>query len=552
MAQNVHLQLFRNTTTLYADRAHAITAITALTGIQDGTPVLGRYGDGTSAVKSVLGVYHAATNITPAGWTFIDMTTDGNASGVAEAIANLVADKVGGVGQFIQSVEEKNGIVYASAATLNAAAVANTASAPVTATTVQGAIDEVAASADTLSKVIGTGATTANTVTSQLTALSAATKAATVASADKSITVTTSANGTDLAVKVDNDTIINAAAGLKTNITLTYDSTGKTIKLKSAGGTELGSIDTKDFVVDGFLSGVTYDSTANTITFTWNGDAKTTATTIPLSAIADVYTASNGVEITGLDVHGKVDPTSETYFTVSAAGFKLSGIADAIAAAKTAAKTVVAKDAAATHLTITPTTSETSGTTYTIGESDIASAADLTKLHTAAGVAANATEPDYTVTNYLTGATTLVAADKALDTQVKALADAQTAEKDIQTITLTGNVTGTVTAAANDDAVSLAATVSTDNTVLTGYAAGTDKSPVAAADSINAAFGKVENQVSDLSGAALTSVVGSSTISATTKTNNSQTLSVIVDNTKGVTWGTDNGLTISTFDAGTY
>lgn len=122
---------------------------------------------------------------------------------------------------------------------------------------------------------------------------------------------------------------------------------------------------------------------------------------------------SSGVSATGGVVHGVVDPQSETFLTVGADGFKLSGVQDAIDAAvdeeeearkeadsaitedlqataetltqmiedaKKAATTKVVEGTDAGHnMEIVPTTGADSSVTYTINLTDVASASAFTQ-----------------------------------------------------------------------------------------------------------------------------------------------------------------------------
>ena len=114
---------------------------------------------------------------------------------------------------------------------------------------------------------------------------------------------------------------------------------------------------------------------------------------------------------------------------------KVKGYVDeAVAAAKAAATTKVVKAADAAHLTVTAGEAAADGSvTYTIGESNIASADDLTteinrakaaedKIEASVGLAADGsfTAP---AGNYINGAATVMDAVKKLDVQAKANAD---------------------------------------------------------------------------------------------------------------------------------
>lgn len=121
-------------------------------------------------------------------------------------------------------------------------------------------------------------------------------------------------------------------------ITLSYDEVNKVIKLYSKDNVkELGSVDATPFIKDGMLADVSYNADTNTLTFKWNTEAGITEDTVVLSDIIEPYTAGNGLELNGNEFKVKVAEGSENYLTVDSNGIKLSGVAAAIATAKSEA-----------------------------------------------------------------------------------------------------------------------------------------------------------------------------------------------------------------------
>ena len=102
-------------------------------------------------------------------------------------------------------------------------------------------------------------------------------------------------------------------------------------------GVRLG--ETIEIVKDQFLSGVEFIEGTGSgddkleFTFITSGGAPNVVD-IPLSGLFNEYTAGPGIDVkataTGLEISGVVDPTSDSYLTVGATGFKLSGVSAAI------------------------------------------------------------------------------------------------------------------------------------------------------------------------------------------------------------------------------
>lgn len=103
----------------------------------------------------------------------------------------------------------------------------------------------------------------------------------------------------------------------------------------------------------------------------------------------------------------------------SSSTLTLNGLKKKIEDAAAAATTVVAKDAQASHLTLSSATTEGGATTYTIGESDIASDSEVTNIETAVGLNADGTYSALTG-NYVSASTvtSIAKAIEALDTVI--------------------------------------------------------------------------------------------------------------------------------------
>lgn len=101
----------------------------------------------------------------------------------------------------------------------------------------------------------------------------------------------TGEGGIDGEVKIDLD--------VKFNDSLVEKDNKKYLQILDAtDDSVIAEFDATEFVKDGMLSSVSVDQEKNEITFTWNTDGDTTATTVKLSEIADIYTGSTNGDIT--------------------------------------------------------------------------------------------------------------------------------------------------------------------------------------------------------------------------------------------------------------
>ena len=132
-------------------------------------------------------------------------------------------------------------------------------------------------------------------------------------------------------------TEFSTVASLK-YIAATETETAK-IQLLGIDNVLVSEIDATPFIKDGMLEDVEYDATSNTITFTWNTAAGSKTDSVILSDIIEPYTASNGLILSGNEFGVNIATGSESFLTADENGLKLSGIQDAINAAKGEAAT---------------------------------------------------------------------------------------------------------------------------------------------------------------------------------------------------------------------
>ena len=255
---------------------------------------------------------------------------------ISDAINALNSETVSVNGQVITAISQSNGIVSATAATLGA--------------------DNVSASAIESSDT--TVAVTGTKVSEQIASLATSIKSVSTDAKTYSIT---SITGDEL-------------TALGANVKEAY-------KLVDEDETQAGDI--IKIYKDSSLKEAKLDG--QTLKFTYILADETEQTVeVDVSTFLAESEFKNGLEVVDHVVNVKKDPTSEPFLTVGANGVKLDGVQAAINAAAASAKTKVEKASDATHITVTPTTSDVDGSvTYTIGESDIASANALTAETTA-------------------------------------------------------------------------------------------------------------------------------------------------------------------------
>lgn len=197
-----------------------------------------------------------------------------------------------------------------------------------------------------------------------------------------------------LAINSADKVLTQTTDGLLTNINLTWSNTDG-LKLMGKEGTVIATIPATDFIKDGMLENVELkaasveepigEETEGTfLVFTFNTDAGKEVINLDVTSLIDIYTAGNGINIAGKVVSIKRDASSEAFLTVGADGLKLSGVQDAINAAK--------------------------------AESQAA----IDKVEASVGLAADGSFVAPTDSNYTDAATSVMDAISKLDAQVKA------------------------------------------------------------------------------------------------------------------------------------
>ena len=201
--------------------------------------------------------------------------------------------------------------------------------------------------------------------------------------------------------------------GLLANINLTW-SKSDGLKLIGKGGAAIATIAATDFIKDGMLQNVELKTASadqpvgeaqsgTFLVFTFNTDAGDKVINLNVTSLIDVYTAGDGISVSGKVIAAKLDGSTEAFLTVGADGIKLSGVQAAIDAAKQGVQ------------------------------------AAIDKVEASVGLGTDGTFTAPVGATYVNDATSVMDAITQLDTQAKANADAIDAVKDAAISVVAGN-----------------------------------------------------------------------------------------------------------------
>lgn len=116
------------------------------------------------------------------------------------------------------------------------------------------------------------------------------------------------------------------------HLNLTYNTETKKINLEGFDSSIIASIDATAFIKDGMINTVDLVTDPEShdpgtyLVITFNTDAGKDAIYLDVTGLIDVYQGTNGVKVTGKDIHLIIDPTSEPYLSLSDNGIKIEGI----------------------------------------------------------------------------------------------------------------------------------------------------------------------------------------------------------------------------------
>lgn len=490
MSKIKHIHLFRNGTVLDNRDSAVVKLNEFINGSKyddlDGVAILARYKSKSNGVQTLVGFVYGGDDSNSKSITIFDnegskseTNTEINTlkteieTKISEAlqsantytdeeIAKLDVTDTATENNFVTSVSETDGKIKVTRASVESTG--NTLL--VTSTSGNGVNFDVNIDGKTIVKDAESGALS---VASAALIQYVGENAVTVSSADTSNnkTVSLKINSKDKVLSQDTN-------GLSATLSLIYDHTNRKLQLKGNAGNLISDIDATAFVKDGMLNDTavfTASGAKQTVNFGERQHEYSSLTInhhylafefkidnddsqpykyeiLDATDIIDVYKNGNGLELTDHTFSIKKADGSEGFLTIDENGVKISGVADAIAAATASAKTEVKKATDDQHIDVTSAATE-GHVTYTISSVDTASASGLSKeitdrenadrkIRESVGLGADGSHTT-TSGNYTSGATTVVGEIEALDTQVKANADkiAQNTLKESNAITVT-------------------------------------------------------------------------------------------------------------------
>lgn len=126
--------------------------------------------------------------------------------------------------------------------------------------------------------------------------------------------------------------IKKSGTNVEGHLNLTYNTETKKINLEGFDSSVIASIDATAFIKDGMINSVELVTDPKShdpgtyLVITFNTDADKDVIYLNVTSLIDVYQGTNGVQITGKDIHLIIDSTSEPYLFLSNRGIKVEGI----------------------------------------------------------------------------------------------------------------------------------------------------------------------------------------------------------------------------------
>jgi hypothetical protein len=355
----------------------ALPSVNAIS--EDGKPITA-VSESLGAISATAGTINAEfVNIADSGSLITATTVEGALAEIASEIDAMDLAVVSGDGEVITAVSETDGKVSASKTAIKDVKLTGY----VNNTTATGAISATDDIEDALSKL-------ENTISSNE-----------ITNADGSITVTP-ANGSTTDVKVhikEGEKVVKLDAnqgGIYTDIKIASATPSSTTvkeeyNLLDSDGNALGA--SIKIYKDSHIVSITYitdsgDTHYQNLEYKYiDADGVEQVEYVDISSLVLEAEFASGVTATDHVVHGVVDPTSETFLTVGGDGFKLAGVQSAINSAINALDATVGSTTIATGKHVAVEVAEADGvlTALTVTEDDIASAQGLADEITARG-----------------------------------------------------------------------------------------------------------------------------------------------------------------------
>lgn len=152
-----------------------------------------------------------------------------------------------------------------------------------------------------------------------------------------------------LALNPEDKVLTNDENGLLATLSLkwvkaTVEGEKDEIQLIGKNDTVISRIDVADFIKDGMLDTIAFDTTDAEnpkLVFTFNTNSGKETISINVKELIDVYVAGNGIDVNNNVISLKLDTTGEAFLSVSENGLKLNGVQTAINLAKDEVTTFV-------------------------------------------------------------------------------------------------------------------------------------------------------------------------------------------------------------------
>ena len=493
MSKIKHIHLFRNGTVL-ENRDSAVAKLKEfINGSKyddlDGVAILARYKSTSNGVQTLVGFVYGGDVSNTKSITIFD--NEGSSASTSGEIATLRTELEGKIDEALQEAKENTDAKIAELDVTDTATENNfVTSVSETDGKIKVTRAAVASPTKTVSVVKADGGGVNLDVNidnstivkdAESGVLSVASAALTQYVGENAVTVSTAdtSNNKTVSLKINSEdkVLSQDTNGLSTTLSIAYDSSTRKLQLKGKDGNLISDIDATAFVKDGMLNDTavfTASATTQSITFSRSGNTHEYSglteenhylafefkissgesssynyEILDATSIIDVYKNGNGLALTDHTFSVKKADGSEGFLTIDKDGVKISGVADAIAAAAASAKTEVKKADNDNHINVTTSAVTDGHVIYTISSVDTASASGLSN-ETSERKAADDnikrnvgldTDGSHIQTsgNYTSAATTVTGEISALDTQVKINADkiAQNTPKKSNAITVT-------------------------------------------------------------------------------------------------------------------